>query len=132
MLRVCLLHGMRTGNQIWLAIEFINVRFLQQIIVHPFFRSLPNNPSSPQLTITNLLENTSYAFIVTAIDSAGNESVPSNEELIMIKGLGTSSSGSSSLSTYTTSSEGIGMLALLTPVPGSTLTSTSVTFTGGP
>jgi hypothetical protein len=45
---------------------------------------LPTNPASPQTTITNLPDNTSYGFIATAFDSAGNESFPSNEALITI------------------------------------------------
>ena len=50
----------------------------------PVFSGLPTNPASPQTTITNLPDNTSYGFITTAFDSAGNESIPSNEALITI------------------------------------------------
>ena len=50
----------------------------------PIFSGLPSNPSSPQITITNLLEGTSYGFIATAFDSSGNESGPSTEEQFTI------------------------------------------------
>jgi hypothetical protein len=50
----------------------------------PIFSGLPSNPPAPQTTITNLAVDTSYGFIVTAFDSAGNESSPSFEESITI------------------------------------------------
>jgi hypothetical protein len=50
----------------------------------PIYSGLPTNPASPQTTITNLPDNTSYGFIATAFDSAGNESSPSIEALVTI------------------------------------------------
>ena len=52
----------------------------------PVFSGWPSNPSAPQTTITNLAEGSSYGFITTAFDSAGNESSPSTEETITIGG----------------------------------------------
>ncbi len=46
----------------------------------PILSGIPSNPSAPQLTVPNLLEGTSYGFIVTAFDSAGNENAPSLEK----------------------------------------------------
>ena len=52
----------------------------------PNFSGLPNNPAFPQLRIKNLFEDSSYAFIATAVDSAGNESSPSKKARITITG----------------------------------------------
>ena len=46
----------------------------------PLFSGFPNNPSSPTTTVTGLSEGTTYGFIVTAIDTSGNESAPSIEK----------------------------------------------------
>ena len=85
----------------------------------PIFSGLPSDPSAPQKTINNLLENTTYEFVTTAFDSAGNESVPSNE--IQVTTGGGSGGGSN----------GSFPPPMVTPTPSSTLTTTSVTFTGG-
>lgn len=61
---------------------------------------------------TGLQTNTTYYFAITAIDSASNESSLSNEV-------------SATVSTYTFPAP------LISPAPSSTLTSTTVTFTGG-
>ena len=50
----------------------------------PVFSGMPSIPSAPQTTITNLAEESSYGFIVTAFDSSGNESGPSIEIQITI------------------------------------------------
>jgi hypothetical protein len=50
----------------------------------PIFSGLPSNSSAPQTTVTNLAVGTFYGFIVTAFDSAGNESSPSIEASITI------------------------------------------------
>jgi hypothetical protein len=60
----------------------------------PVFSGMPSNPSAPQTIIPNLAEGRTYGFIATALDSAGNESSPSNEELISIEGSGSGGGGS--------------------------------------
>ena len=50
----------------------------------PIFSGLPSNPPAPQTTITNLAVGTSYGFLATAFDSAGNERSPSIEASITI------------------------------------------------
>ncbi|MCA9473074.1 MAG: fibronectin type III domain-containing protein, partial [Nitrospira sp.] len=45
----------------------------------PIFSGTPRDPQAPSHTITGLLDGTTYGFIATALDQAGNESGPSNE-----------------------------------------------------
>lgn len=79
----------------------------------PIFSDLPDNPSAPQFTVNNLNTDTSYGFITTAFDTSGNESVPSTEKQITTDGGG---------ETFPP--------PIATPAPGSSLTSSSETFTG--
>ena len=82
----------------------------------PIFTGLPSNPNSPQITITNLTEGETYGFIGTAFDTSGNESSPTPEKQITISNGGGSSTFPPPMSS---------------PAPGSTLTTSTVTFTGG-
>ncbi len=50
----------------------------------PIFSGLPSNPSAPSHTVTNLVDGSSYGFIITAFDIFGNESLPSTEKQISI------------------------------------------------
>ncbi len=50
----------------------------------PVFSGLPNNPSSPSITVSGLSGGTTYGFISTAFDTAGNESAPSTEKQISV------------------------------------------------
>ena len=50
----------------------------------PIFSGFPNNPSSPSTTVSGLSGGTTYGFIATAFDTAGNESTPSTEATITI------------------------------------------------
>ena len=70
------------------------------------FSGLPSNPSSPQKTISNLVEGRSYGAIVTAYDNAGNESGPSNEGQFTIS----SSTSATSLLTIRKSGSGSGTI----------------------
>jgi Bacterial Ig domain len=56
----------------------------------PVFSGFPNNPSSPSTTVSGLSGGTTYGFIATAFDTAGNESAPSTERQISVS-TGTSS-----------------------------------------
>ncbi|WP_443147597.1 Ig-like domain-containing protein, partial [Nitrospira sp.] len=50
----------------------------------PIFSGMPSNPSSPATTVSGLNGGTTYGFIATAFDTAGNESAPSTEKQISI------------------------------------------------
>ncbi|WNM64052.1 Ig-like domain-containing protein [Candidatus Nitrospira neomarina] len=50
----------------------------------PVFSGFPNNPSSPSTIVSGLSGGTTYGFIATAFDTAGNESTPSTEATITI------------------------------------------------
>ncbi|HNP97153.1 MAG TPA: fibronectin type III domain-containing protein, partial [Cyclobacteriaceae bacterium] len=50
----------------------------------PIFSGMPSNPSSPATTISGLNGGTTYGFIATAFDTAGNESAPSTEKQITL------------------------------------------------
>ncbi|MDT3778237.1 Ig-like domain-containing protein [Nitrospira sp. MA-1] len=45
---------------------------------------MPTNPSSPSTTVSGLSAGTTYGFIATAFDTAGNESAPSTERQISV------------------------------------------------
>ncbi|WNM57962.1 Ig-like domain-containing protein [Candidatus Nitrospira allomarina] len=45
----------------------------------PIFSGMPGNPSSPSTTVAGLNGGTTYGFIATAFDTAGNESAPTTE-----------------------------------------------------
>ena len=86
----------------------------------PIYSGLPPNPSAPQLTITNLLEGRSYGFIATAFDAAGNESAPSLEKLMTMSGIGGGTT--TNISSFPP--------PMSSPAPGTTLTTSTVTFSG--
>ncbi|WNM63963.1 Ig-like domain-containing protein [Candidatus Nitrospira neomarina] len=50
----------------------------------PIFSGMPSNPSSPATTVSGLNGGTTYGFIATAFDTAGNESAPSTEKQITL------------------------------------------------
>jgi Bacterial Ig domain len=50
----------------------------------PIFSGMPSNPSSPATTVSGLSGGTTYGFIATAFDTAGNESAPSTEKQISV------------------------------------------------
>ena len=50
----------------------------------PIYNGFPQNPASPLITISNILEGRTYGFIVTAYDTSGNESPPSPEILFTV------------------------------------------------
>ena len=87
----------------------------------PIFSGLPPTPSSPSTNMSNLQLGTTYGFVVTAYDTSGNESQPSEEKQITI-------SATPDL-TQTTSSFSFPP-PLLAPAPGISLTTSTVTFTG--
>ncbi len=84
------------------------------------FSGLSSNPAAPQITVNNLDAGTSYGFIATAFDTSGNESSSSNETIVTTLSEGGGGSGGGSFPA-----------PLSTPTPGTTLTNTSITFTGG-
>ena len=64
----------------------------------PVFSGMPSNPSSPATTVSGLNGGTTYGFIATAFDTAGNESAPSTEKQISVPSGSTSPPPSSALS----------------------------------
>uniref|UniRef100_UPI0031404003 fibronectin type III domain-containing protein n=1 Tax=uncultured Nitrospira sp. TaxID=157176 RepID=UPI0031404003 len=50
----------------------------------PIFSGMPSNPTSPSRTVSGLSGGTTYGFIATAFDTAGNESAPSTEKQISV------------------------------------------------
>ena len=82
---------------------------------------------TPTYQYTNLESNKTHYFTVTAYDTSGNESLPSSEVSKTITA-STSQTATTGGATATTSSF---PPAMVSPAPGSILTSTSVTFTGG-
>ncbi len=73
------------------------------------FSGLPSNPKAPQITISNLLADTTYGFIATAFDSSGNESQISREAIVTTtSNSGDLSGGSTSNSTSRSASGSTG------------------------
>ena len=81
----------------------------------PVYEGLTSTPSNPTQGISGLNEGTTYGFIVTATDTSGNESSPSNEILLTPSGGG-----------------GGGTPTVTSPTPGSTLPGASTTFSWTP
>ncbi len=50
----------------------------------PVFSGMTSNSSSPSITVSGLSGGTTYGFISTAFDTAGNESAPSTEKQISV------------------------------------------------
>lgn len=90
----------------------------------PIFSGPSQTPNSPSLTIADLPEGHTYAFIVTAYDTKGNESRPSEEQQVTLSNTGTNTPDPTNTPTSYPP-------PLASPAPGSTLTTTTVTFTGG-
>ena len=88
----------------------------------PIFSGLSPTPSSPSTNISNLQLGTTYGFIVTAYDTSGNESQPSQEKQITV------SSNTTPPPPTTISSPA--PPSLIFPPPGSILTTTRITFRG--
>ena len=74
------------------------------------FSGLPAQPNAPEYTVTGLLSGTTYNYVVTAFDQAGNEGAASNEV------------------SKTTSGTPPPTPALTSPTPGSTFASDSQAF----
>ena len=85
-------------------------RVLPSVNFQLIFSGMPSVPNDPEYIVTGLQPGTTYNYVVTAFDQAGNEGAASNEV------------------SKTTSGTPPPTPALTTPTPGSTLAGDSATF----